>query len=78
VDPLGCGTARRRVIRPGDATALAAAIRMLAGDRQRARKMGLDGKSYLERNFSRDQIARRLLDVLESTLLDGSTNDRSH
>ena len=55
-------------VKPGDARALANAIRLLEADRKRARNMGLAGRQYLEQNFSREAIGQRLMDVLESTL----------
>jgi glycosyltransferase involved in cell wall biosynthesis len=64
VEAAGCGV----FVRPGDPRALAEAIRRLAADPDRARGMGLAGRRYLEQYFSRERIARRLLDVLESTL----------
>jgi len=70
VEAAGCGL----FVKPGDPQALADAIHLLAADRDRSRRMGLDGKDYLEHNFSRTQIARRLLEVLESTLGEGSPN----
>jgi len=73
VESAQCGV----FVQPGEARALADAIRSLAEDPQLARKMGLAGKTYLEQNFSRDQIARKLLQVLESTLHDRSADDRS-
>jgi len=62
VEASGCGL----FVRPGDPRALADAIRMLRADRQRSRLMGLNGQRYLEQNFSRQTIADRLLEVLES------------
>jgi hypothetical protein len=32
--------------------------------------MGQAGRQYLEQNFSREEIARRLIHVLESTMAD--------
>jgi glycosyltransferase involved in cell wall biosynthesis len=67
VEAAGCGL----FVKPGDPRALAEAIRRLAADPERARQMGLNGAKYLEQNFSRGQIGSRLLQVLESTLVDG-------
>jgi len=50
---------------PGDPSALAAAIRTLADDPGRSRRMGLAGRKYLEENFSRTKIAGQLLSILE-------------
>ena len=71
VEAAGCGV----FARPGSAEALAGAIRSLAADRAGARAMGLAGRRYLERHFSREAIGRRLLDVLESTLVKGRPHD---
>jgi glycosyltransferase involved in cell wall biosynthesis len=64
VDAAGCGV----FVKPGDPCSLADAIRTFAAGRERARQMGLNGSRYLQQHFSRDQIARRLLQVLESTV----------
>jgi glycosyltransferase involved in cell wall biosynthesis len=55
-------------VRPGDAAALADAVSTLAGHPDVAQEMGRHGREYLSRHFSRDQIAARLVEVLESTL----------
>ena len=70
VEAAHCGV----FVRPGDPRALADAILLLAADPARARRMGLDGRRYLEQHFSREQIAGRLMDVLASTLGDRSSN----
>ena len=74
VEDAHCGL----FVRPGDPRALADAIRLLAADRDLARRMGLDGKGYLQQNFSRERIARLLMDVLETTLADRSSNVRGY
>jgi glycosyltransferase involved in cell wall biosynthesis len=51
------------VVPPGDPAALAAAVRRLAGDRVSARRMGLRGRSAVERRFER----RRQAALLEAT-----------
>jgi glycosyltransferase involved in cell wall biosynthesis len=56
VESAQCGV----FAQPGDAQALAQAIESLAGDRDRALKMGLDGRAYLEEHFSRDKLAEKL------------------
>jgi glycosyltransferase involved in cell wall biosynthesis len=71
VEAAGCGL----FVTPGDALALADAVRALAGDPKRARQMGMAGRDYLEKNFSREAIGRRLMEVLESTLPRRSPND---
>jgi glycosyltransferase involved in cell wall biosynthesis len=62
VEQAGCGL----FVCPGDPIALADAIRHLAADPERAHGMGARGKAYLESMFNREQIARRLLNVIKS------------
>jgi glycosyltransferase involved in cell wall biosynthesis len=50
---------------PGDPSAMAQAIRQLASDPQTSRQMGLNGRKYLEENFSREVIGEKLVDLLE-------------
>jgi glycosyltransferase involved in cell wall biosynthesis len=61
VESAGCGI----FVPPGDSIKLAAAIISLAEDRDRCRKMGLAGRSYLEQKFSRTAIAGKLLELME-------------
>jgi len=61
VEAAGCGI----FVPPGDAQALAQAIRALADDRPRARAMGLRGRHYLEQHFSRAVLAERLRHLIE-------------
>lgn len=49
---------------PGNASAMADVIRRLANDPQKSRAMGLNGRRYLEENFSREAIGEKLLAVL--------------
>src|SRR5574340_89300 len=74
VEAAGCGI----FARPGDPQALAHAVRQLASDRQATRKMGTSGRRYVELNFSREEISRKLIQVLESTLAEGGTHAGSH
>jgi len=53
------------VVEPGNPTAMAQAIAALANDRIAARKMGLAGRAYLEKHFSRPDLAVRLWDLLK-------------
>jgi glycosyltransferase involved in cell wall biosynthesis len=53
--------------KPGNAEALAGTIRYFYSDRDHARRMGLAGRVYLEKNFSREWIVQKLLAVLEET-----------
>jgi glycosyltransferase involved in cell wall biosynthesis len=64
VEDAGCGP----FVPPGDPAALAEAIRSLAADRARARRMGLAGRSYLEAHFSRSALADQLAAILEDML----------
>jgi colanic acid biosynthesis glycosyl transferase WcaI len=63
VESSGCGL----VVPPGDADALAAGIRtlrdMTAGER---RELGRQGRSYVGRHYSRDDLARAYHDLLLS------------
>ena len=61
VERAGCGV----FAEPGNAHALAEALCKLAEDPAESRRMGLNGRKYLEENFSREKVAEELLDVLE-------------
>jgi glycosyltransferase involved in cell wall biosynthesis len=61
VEAAGCGY----FAQPGDASALADVIRKLAAKPQESRGMGLDGRKYLEENFSRVRMAEKLIALLE-------------
>jgi glycosyltransferase involved in cell wall biosynthesis len=61
VEAAGCGI----FAEPGNAAALAQAIRKLASDKEKARQMGLQGRAYLEKHFSRAVIGEKLLRLLE-------------
>jgi glycosyltransferase involved in cell wall biosynthesis len=63
VEAADCGI----FVRPGDASAMADAIRSLAAAPEKARAMGLRGQRYLEQHFNREAIAETLLEVLRST-----------
>ena len=52
-------------VEPGNASALANAIRKLASDPEKSREMGMNGRKYLEQNFSREAIAEKLVELLE-------------
>jgi len=45
--------------------ALADAIRTLAGNPQRSRRMGMKGRRYVEAHFSRSTLAEKLVHILE-------------
>jgi len=51
---------------PGDAPALAEAIRSLAADPQKARRMGLAGRHCVESRFDRALLASQLAEVMEA------------
>jgi len=51
---------------PGDAVELADTIRLFYTNRDRSKRMGLAGREYLERNFSRAVIGEKLVGLLEN------------
>ena len=53
---------------PGNADALADAICNLAGDPRKVRTMGMNGRKYLEENFSREKIAEKLMNLIEQLI----------
>ena len=61
VDAAGCGI----FAQPGNAAELAQAIRTLAADKDQSRAMGLQGRKYLEENFSRAVIGEKLVALLK-------------
>jgi glycosyltransferase involved in cell wall biosynthesis len=61
VEEAGCGL----FAEPGNPSALAETIRELAKDKEKARKMGVKGRAYLEEHFSRASIGEKLLKLLE-------------
>jgi glycosyltransferase involved in cell wall biosynthesis len=61
VESAGCGI----FVPPGDSSKIAEAIAFLADDRARSREMGLAGRYYLEKHFSRTAIAGKLINILE-------------
>ncbi len=64
VENANCG----RFSRPGDAEMLAEMIRFFYANRDRGRRMGLAGRDYLEKNFSRTAISEKLVGLLESLI----------
>ncbi len=60
VEAAGCGI----FAEPGNPAALAEAIRQLAEDPQKSRRMGLKGREYLEQHFDREQITEKLVELL--------------
>ncbi len=61
VEAAGCGVFST----PGDPTALARAIRSLAGHPEEGKAMGLNGRRYVEANFNRSELADRLAEIIE-------------
>jgi len=61
VDAAGGGV----VIAPEDAGALAEAIGRMADDRAAAEALGRAGRAYVEREYDREDLAARMLLVLE-------------
>jgi glycosyltransferase involved in cell wall biosynthesis len=61
VDAAGAGIA----VRPGDPAALAQAARQLASDPLKARQMGMAGRCSIEKNFDRENLAQKLVLLLE-------------
>ncbi|MGB7874437.1 MAG: glycosyltransferase, partial [Anaerolineales bacterium] len=64
VEAAGCGI----FAEPGNPSALEDAIRFFAVDKDKARRMGLAGRNYLEENFSRVVIGEKLVGLLEEML----------
>lgn len=64
VEEAKCGI----FIQPGNPAALAEAIRALAKDPARSRRMGMKGRRYVEKHFSRSVLAEKLIGILESMM----------
>jgi glycosyltransferase involved in cell wall biosynthesis len=62
VEAADCGI----FVQPGDPAALAEAVARLAANRDEALRMGLAGRSYLEQYFSREALAEKLEQLLNS------------
>jgi glycosyltransferase involved in cell wall biosynthesis len=58
---------------PGDATALAAAVRQMAAQPDTAREMGRKGRSYLEQHFERGVLAGQMEAVILKLLRSADT-----
>ncbi len=65
VEAAGCGL----FVEPGNPQALAEAVRKLAENPKISKGMGLKGRKYLEENFSREQMAEKLVQYL-NTMVD--------
>jgi glycosyltransferase involved in cell wall biosynthesis len=64
VEDAGCGI----FVEPGRANLLADALVKLASDPEKSRAMGMNGRRYLEKNFSREKISERLISLLEELI----------
>jgi glycosyltransferase involved in cell wall biosynthesis len=51
---------------PGDPSALASAIRTLAGDPELCRKLGKNGRNIVEKNFSREELAGKFTTLVKT------------
>jgi glycosyltransferase involved in cell wall biosynthesis len=56
------------LVPPADPDALAAAIKRLLGDEHLRRKIGEAGRKRIERNFTWEQAAKKILEVYEEVL----------
>jgi len=64
VETADCGL----VVEPEDAGALQQAVEKLAADPELARRLGEQGRRYVVEHFDRDDIAARLVKLLEETV----------
>jgi len=64
VESAKCGI----FVQPGDPKALAEAIRFLAKDLARSRRMGRNGRRYVELHFSRSTMADNLVKIMEDMI----------
>ena len=55
-------------VEPGNPSALEHVLRELARDPVKAREMGMNGRKYLEKNFSREAIGQKLIELLEEVV----------
>ena len=56
------------VVAPEDPVALADALRSLANDPNRRREMSVQGRTYVEKNFDRRELAARYVEVIEGVV----------
>src|SRR5690606_38162982 len=54
------------VVEPGNAAGIAAAIRLLADQPERRLRLGRAGRAFVEAHYSRQELARRYLQLLEA------------
>lgn len=64
VEAAGCGL----YTEPGNAIAIAEAIRWMANDPKKSRLMGLNGRKYVEENFNREKMADKLIILFEELI----------
>lgn len=64
VETAGCGV----FAQPGNATEVANAIQFLESDRKNATRLGMNGRQYLEKHFSRERMAEQLSTVFVDML----------
>jgi len=55
------------VVEPEDARGVLEAVEKLAADPALAQKLGEQGRRYVVEHFNRDDIAKRLIKLLEET-----------
>ena len=63
VEAAACGL----VVEPEDARAVQEAVEKLAADPEGAKRLGEQGRKYVVEHFNRDDIAKRLVTLLEET-----------
>lgn len=68
LEDAGAGIA----ITPESATELADAVRRLADDPALAARLGAQGNTYVRAHYDRDVLARRYLDILQTTACNGA------
>ena len=61
VEAAGCGI----YVEPGSPSGLSEAIRALAADPAKSRRMGMSGRAHLEKHFSRAAIGEQLIHLME-------------
>jgi putative colanic acid biosynthesis glycosyltransferase WcaI len=64
LEGVGCAA----IVPPRDPAAIAAAIRELTRDPERARLLGERGREYVDRSETREELAERLVDAIEALL----------
>jgi glycosyltransferase involved in cell wall biosynthesis len=56
------------VVRPEDSKAVAKAVLQLSQQPEKVRKMGFEGRKFVQQNYSRASLANRYLDVLQEAV----------